>query len=83
MLDKNNGFAKANNIGCKYAKEKYKPNYLVVINNDIVITDDKFEEKIDECYKKTKFHILGPKIITNNGDSVNPFRAYSNLEKLY
>lgn len=82
MLDENKGFAKANNIGCKYAKEKYKPDYLVVINNDIVIIDNKFEEKINECYKKSKFDMLGPKIITNNGDSVNPFRAYSTLEEV-
>ena len=82
MLEENKGFAKANNIGCKYAKQKYKPDYLVVINNDIIITDNKFEEKISECYKKTKFDMMGPRIITDGGDSVNPFKAYETLEQV-
>ena len=82
LLEENKGFAKANNIGCKYAIEKYSPDYLVVINNDILITDMAFESKIESCYMKTKFDILGPKINTNNGDSVNPFRAYRTLEEV-
>ena len=32
--EENIGFAKANNIGCKYAIEKFKPDFLCVINND-------------------------------------------------
>lgn len=82
LLDENKGFAKANNIGCKYAIEKYHPDYLVVINNDIIITDTSFESKVESCYAKTKFDMLGPKINTNNGDSVNPFNAYKTLEEV-
>ena len=33
--EENIGFAKANNIGCKYAIEKFKPDFLCVINNDM------------------------------------------------
>ena len=36
-LDSNLGFAKANNIGCKHAINKYNPDFLCVINNDTVI----------------------------------------------
>ena len=42
MLSENMGFAKANNIGVQYAKEKYNPNFYIVLNNDIVINDIKF-----------------------------------------
>lgn len=81
-LEENKGFAKANNIGCQYAIEKYKPDFLVVINNDIIVTDPEFEEKITKCYQKNKFDMLGPKINTNDGDSVNPFNAYTTIEQV-
>lgn len=81
-LEENKGFAKANNIACKYAIEKYNPNFLIVINNDILIRQEEFIKKIEEDFKKYHFAILGPKIITNDGDSVNPFPVYKTLEEV-
>lgn len=81
-LDDNMGFAKANNIGCKYAIEKYNPDFLCVINNDTIITQTNFIDEIYRCYDQTKFDIMGPKIITDNGDSVNPFNAYQNVQQI-
>ena len=81
-LENNLGFAKANNIGCVYAIEKYHPNFLCVINNDIVIKQSNFIDEIYDVYNMTNFDILGPKIITNNGDSVNPFYAYTTIEEI-
>lgn len=81
-LNENLGFAKANNIGCKYAIDKYKPDYLVVSNNDIVIEDEDFIDKIDKEYKNSKFDMLGPKINTDNGQSVNPFPVYKTKEEV-
>ena len=78
-LDENMGFAKANNIGCKYAIKNYKPDYLVVSNNDIVIRQKGFIEKI---YAEEKFDILGPMILTKHGQSVNPFPVYKTLEEV-
>lgn len=72
----NLGFAKANNIGCKKAIEKYSPDFLCVINNDILICQKHFDEKIRRLYEETSFDILGPKILTDGGDSVNPFPVY-------
>ena len=80
LLDKNYGFANGNNRGCEYAIKKYKPDFLIVINNDTVINQNDFIDRIYEDYKKYEFDILGPKIITNNGDSVNPFYAYETLD---
>ena len=82
LLNENIGFAKGNNTGCKLAIEKYKPEFLCVINNDIVINQKDFIEEIYKCYQKTNFDIMGPKIITDGGDSVNPFPVYSNLEEV-
>lgn len=82
ILEKNEGFAVGNNKGCEYAIKKYKPDFLCVINNDIVINQKNFIEEIYDIYDKTQFDILGPKIITNNGNSVNPFYAYKTLKEI-
>lgn len=81
-LDKNMGYAKANNIGCEYAIKKYSPDFLIVSNNDILITDANLLNKINNNYEKDKFDILGPKINTNNGQSVNPFPVYKTKEEV-
>lgn len=78
----NLGFAKGNNIGCKYAINKYNPDFLCVINNDTIINQSNFIDEIYSCYENTKFDMMGPKIITNGGDSVNPFPAYETLDEV-
>lgn len=80
LLNENKGFAKGNNAGCKYAIKKYNPDFLCVINNDTIINQKDFIDEIYNCYANTKFDFMGPKIITNNGDSVNPFFAYEDIE---
>lgn len=82
LLNENLGFAKGNNAGCKYAINKYHPNFLCVINNDTIIEQNDFLQRIEKCYKETNFDFMGPKIITDGGDSVNPFNAYSSLEEV-
>lgn len=76
---KNIGFAKANNLGCLRAITLWNPDFLCVINNDILITQQNFCQSIYDCYNLNKFDVLGPKIITDNGDSVNPFPAYRTI----
>lgn len=80
--EENIGFAKANNIGCKYAIEKFQPDFLCVINNDIVIDQKDFLEKVEKLYKKYQFDVLGPKILPDDLPSVNPFPVYDTLEKI-
>ena len=82
LLDNNMGFANGNNAGSKYAIEKYNPDFLCVINNDTVIDQKDFIDEIYNAYKKYNFDIMGPNIITNGGDSVNPFHAYETLEEI-
>lgn len=43
---RNLGFAGANNIGIKYAKEHYSPNYYLIINNDTVVSENFLEPLI-------------------------------------
>lgn len=72
-LSNNMGFAKANNIGINYAKNKYNSNYYVVMNNDVIINDKNFIDAIDKDYKKYDFDLLGTRIESPTGQSVNPF----------
>lgn len=80
--EENIGFAKANNIGCKYAIEHFQPDFLCVINNDVIIEQEDFITQVDKLYKKYKFDILGPKILPEKSDSCNPFYAYKTLEEV-
>lgn len=82
LLDENMGFAKANNIGCKYAKDKYNPDFVCVINNDTIIYQKDFIDKIKRSYKKYQFDMMGPYIDTNDGDSVNPFTVFDDITKV-
>ena len=82
LLSENKGFANGNNAGCEYAIKKYNPDFLCVINNDTVIEQKDFIDEIYRAYKEYNFDIMGPKIITNDGDSVNPFYAYESLEEI-
>lgn len=72
-LEKNVGFAKANNKGCAYAKEKYNPKFIAVINNDVFITQKEFMTIVEEDFEKFNFDMMGPKINSRTGESCNPF----------
>lgn len=81
-LDKNYGFAKANNKGCNYAKEKYNPDFIAIINNDVFITQKDFINIINNDYKKYNFDLLGPYIESPSKESSNPFPVYDTEEKI-
>ena len=82
LLDENVGFARGNNEGCIYAIKKYHPDFLCVINSDIVINQKDFINEIDKLYKKYEFDILGPKILPEESESCNPFPVYKTLEEV-
>ena len=79
LLEENIGFAKANNIGIELAMNKYNPKFVAVLNNDIMINQYDFIDKVNVDYKKYKFDMLGGKINTP-GDSCNPFPALKTRE---
>lgn len=62
IISNNNlGFAKGNNLGYKLAK-KYDPDYIIILNSDIVISQEDFCSRIDYAYNKYNFDVLGPDI---------------------
>lgn len=73
LNDENAGFARGNNIGFSYAKYKLTADFIVMINNDILLLQDSFQTDIVEEYKKNHYAVLGPLIITPQGESdANP-----------
>ena len=70
--EKNEGFAKGNNIGFVYAKTKYSPNLIVVMNSDVFIEQDSFESKTAIFMKKNNVDVCGTDIVTPNGNHQNP-----------
>lgn len=65
--NKNLGFANGNNVGFKILKVKFLCNFIIMMNNDILITDRNFLSKINIEYKKSGFAVLGPKIVLPDG----------------
>ncbi|HGK9498072.1 TPA: glycosyltransferase family 2 protein [Streptococcus pneumoniae] len=61
---KNLGFAAGNNIGYAYARTQIKTDMIAVLNNDIVIKQKDFINRIFELYRNSQFHIAGPDIVS-------------------
>lgn len=83
LMSANLGFAKANNLGFAEAK-KDAPDFIVVMNNDVIIKQDDFCERISQSYKEHHFAIMGPDIFSTriNGHQ-NPQRMTNyTLEEL-
>jgi len=67
-LDKNYGFSKGNNIGIKYALKKYKPKYILLLNNDTkIIQKDWLTKLVETAESDEKIGIVGPKLIYPDG----------------
>ena len=66
LNSENLGFAKGNNIGYDYAKEHFNSDFIIVMNNDVLIDDLNFLKNIQPIYEKSDFAVLGP-------DIYNPF----------
>lgn len=72
LNDRNLGFASANNIGYAYAKKELNADVIVVLNNDTLIEDDRFEEKLLSSPLLHKCHVIAPDIINKAGSHQNP-----------
>lgn len=70
----NYGFAKGNNYGYRLAKQLYKPDYVVVMNNDVMIEDSLFIYKLKSNNHLLDYEVIMPDIISKNGVHQNPFR---------
>ena len=70
---KNLGFARGNNLGIAYAREKLKCNFVLLANNDTIFTDADIITRLVEAYDKD-VAVIGPRIISADKMEQNPVR---------
>jgi len=86
-FDKNDGFAKGNNLAVKQAKG----DYLLILNPDTLVSENIFDELFNFIKDKKNFGIIGGKMIDGTGNFLpeskrgipSPIVAFSKLTKLY
>lgn len=71
--EENLGYAAGNNVGFRYAKEVLGADWIVLLNNDVMIEQKDFQKKLQEEYEKHSFYLAGPDIVTPEGNSQNPY----------
>lgn len=70
----NLGYAKGNNLGIEYCRNKLESNHVMIINNDTIARD---KDLLNVLVKnKDKGVILGPKIINLDNQNQNPMVAF-------
>lgn len=72
----NLGFAKANNLGYQIAKHHFNAELIVAMNNDVMITDTKFSNKLIIMSSEREYDIAGPDIVNKAGEHQNPYVDY-------
>lgn len=78
----NGGFADGNNIGYLFAKKHFHPDCIVVLNNDTLIKDVDFINKIFADEMNSQYHIVAPDVLTIQGVHQNPYREMCMDSKL-
>lgn len=72
--NENLGYARANNFGAEFLKEKFNPKYLLFSNTDIVFTDkivvDSLIEKLNQL--PDDFSVIGPRVFGLDGLDQSP-----------
>ena len=80
--EENMGFARGNNIGYEYRKNKLKCDYIVTINNDARVIDVNIIPKAVKDYECTKCGVIGPCILSEKTHkSQNPIYYICNTEE--
>lgn len=64
---KNEGFARGNNKGIEFVNRMYDSEYICCLNNDVYLLDKDFLSKIKKEFKKSKFAVAGPLILSGDG----------------
>ncbi|MBS6677517.1 MAG: glycosyltransferase family 2 protein [Clostridiales bacterium] len=72
LLERNLGFAKGNNIGINYCREKFSSEYICCMNNDTLLRQKNFYKILLENAKSSGAAVIGPKVILRN-NSIQTF----------
>ncbi len=73
--NKNLGFAQGNNAGYAYARTVLQADFVIAVNNDTLIKQPDFVQKVISRYTHGRYDILGPDIVSlKDGSHQNPRR---------
>ena len=78
----NEGYARGNNIGYRWAKYEFCCNYIVLLNSDTLIIQNDFCAIVEREYHRSKCAVIGPMILKNGLETKdNPGRKKPFNEK--
>lgn len=77
--DKNYGFAEGNNIGIRFSLNELDSEWILLLNNDVVVDPNFLNELVNASTSKSNIGIVGsrilfyyePKLIQSNGFNIN------------
>lgn len=73
--EKNEGFAKGNNLGYRYAKQDLGCNIIVVMNSDVFIKDQEFLNSLQNVVTENEeVAVIAPDILGTLDRHTNPYR---------
>ncbi|MCY2687799.1 glycosyltransferase [Salinimicrobium sp. TH3] len=74
----NLGYAKGNNFGLKYLEKNIHPDYVAILNNDIILPNNCFEKLIDKYSTLENPAIIAPMERSPNGNAaiLGPLRSF-------
>lgn len=76
----NLGYAKGNNFGLEYLDKEINPKYVAILNNDIVLPNDCFENLVNRYEILEKPAIIAPKQLNINNKELLPYPVNSFLD---
>ncbi|OIJ21729.1 hypothetical protein BKP45_03245 [Anaerobacillus alkalidiazotrophicus] len=86
LSQSNLGFAKGNNIGFIKAKYEHQADFIILMNNDMIIEQPNFLHEVIVKYRSNKYAVLGPDIISivdNNHQNPQPSRVVNKKDVYY
>ena len=78
----NLGYAKGNNAGIVFLKEKYNIQNMLILNNDTIFTDPTYLSFLQQYPIDTSVGAIGTKIIGKDGVNQNPRYDSTNLKRV-
>ena len=76
----NLGYAKGNNFGLTYLDEYYRPEYVAILNNDIILKEDCFAKLIERYALLPKPGIIAPIQLDLNKQVCLPYKMNSFID---
>lgn len=76
----NLGYAKGNNFGLNYLDIHVNPDYVAILNNDIILPKNCFEKLIEKYEVLENPAIISPKQLDTNNKEFLPYRLNSFLD---